>query len=467
MSYIARLTSIIKRNLPLRVSLMIGSALSVLLFASLFTMFYFSRKTLKENALNRASYSLQQAMTNIDNILLSVEETAGNTYFNLRLDKPEQLDSVSARMMEANPYITGCAIALASGKDYEKEAWFSETVATKEAKWVRQQVEQDSVIDQFISFCLPIVVAGGNVAGVIRADVSVSLLSGIIAEARPSPNSYCALMDSDGSFIVHPMENGLLTPNGQNMSEASIKQAVSAMVSGNAGYVPFETGGHRYYLFYKPFERAEVPFRTTTNYKWSIGMAYDEHDIFGAYYRLFNWVVAITLGGIAVMYLLIRLIVLRQLRSLEMLTRHAGRIAQGHYNEPIPTTPKIDELGVLQDNFLRMQQSISAHIDKLNELSNAIKQRGRELKAAYKQARQAEKMKTGFLHNMTDQMIQPAFNIAENVTALCGDDGKKGEPTTNNLVEKIEQDGTTITQLLNNLLDVSEREMDEEKGGEA
>jgi methyl-accepting chemotaxis protein len=273
-------------------------------------------------------------------------------------------------------------------------------------------------------------------------------------------------MDSDGSFIVHPMENGLLTPDGQNMSEASIKQAISAMVSGNAGYVPFETDGHRYYLFYKPFERAKVPFRTTTNYKWSIGMAYDEHDIFGAYYRLFNWVVAITLGGIAVMYLLIRLIVLRQLRSLEMLTRHAERIAQGHYNEPIPTTPKIDELGVLQDNFLHMQQSISAHMDKLNELSNDIKQRGRELKAAYKQARQAEKMKTGFLHNTTDQMIQPAIALAENVTALCGND-KESVTATNELVDKIEQDGTTITQLLNNLLDLSEREMDEEKGGEA
>jgi methyl-accepting chemotaxis protein len=52
------------------------------------------------------------------------------------------------------------------------------------------------------------------------------------------------------------------------------------------------------------------------------------------------------------------------------------------------------------------------------------------------------------------------------VTALCGND-KESVTATNELVDKIEQDGTTITQLLNNLLDLSEREMDEEKGGEA
>ena len=81
-----KLTETIKKNLPLRISLMIGSALSLLLLASLYIMLFFSHKAMKADALNRASYSLEQAMTNIDNILLSVEETTGNTYFNFYLD---------------------------------------------------------------------------------------------------------------------------------------------------------------------------------------------------------------------------------------------------------------------------------------------------------------------------------------------------------------------------------------------
>ena len=66
------LTETIRKNLPLRISLMIGSALALLLLLSLFVMLYFSRKAMKEDALTKASYSLEQSMTNVDNILLSV-----------------------------------------------------------------------------------------------------------------------------------------------------------------------------------------------------------------------------------------------------------------------------------------------------------------------------------------------------------------------------------------------------------
>ena len=65
-----KLTETVRRNLPLRISLMIGSALSLLLLVSLFIMLYFSRKAMKEDALTKASYSLEQAMTNVDNILV-------------------------------------------------------------------------------------------------------------------------------------------------------------------------------------------------------------------------------------------------------------------------------------------------------------------------------------------------------------------------------------------------------------
>ena len=41
-----KLTETVRRNLPLRISLMIGSALSLLLLVSLFIMLYFSRSSI-------------------------------------------------------------------------------------------------------------------------------------------------------------------------------------------------------------------------------------------------------------------------------------------------------------------------------------------------------------------------------------------------------------------------------------
>ena len=463
-----KLTETIKRNLPLRISLMIGSALSLLLLITLFIMLFYSRKAMKADALSRASYSLEQAMTNIDNILLSVEEAVGNTYCNLLFSQPEQMQSYGKNIVKSSPYITNCIIAFDGySKQYKNQAWYVRTKESKKAKWIKMNIDRDSVVEQYISFCLPIINSGGDAVGVIRADVSLSVLSKIIADAKPSPHSYCVLIDSDGSFIVHPTGENLFNFSAFKFKGESVHQAVHAMASGGTGYIPFEMNNHQFLLFYKPFERAYVPNSTMENHGWSIGVAYDADDIFGAYNRLFNYVLIIAFVGMALMYLHIRLIVRHRLQPLKMLTERTMRIAKGDYSEPIPASLHVDEIGVLQDNFQRMQKSLAANIGELEELTETVKQRGQELQEAYKAAKKADKMKTVFLHNMTNQMVAPAYAIADDVSVLCNYDKQSAAKSISSLVGDIQQNGTTITQLLNNLINLSEQEMDEEKGGES
>lgn len=463
-----KLTETIRKNLPLRVSLMIGSALSLLLLASLLIMLFYSRKAMKEDALSRASYSLEQAMTNIDNILLSVEESTGNTYINIILNKPDAIKNYDQKIVDSNPYISDCTIAIDSPDNpYRNQAWYTNTMKSKSAKWIKMQVDRDTLVEQFISFCLPIISFNGEAKGVIRSDVSIRLLSSIIADAKPSPNSYCALIDRDGSFIVHPIGDHLFNFSAFKFKGESVNQAVHTMTSGGTGYVPFDMNGHRFLLFYKPFVRAAVPNRTMENHGWSIGVAYAEADIFGAYNHLFNIVMLITFVGMVVMYLHIRLIVRHRLVPLRMLTERTKRIAEGHYDEPIPVSLNIDEIGLLQADFQHMQKSVAAKIDELNELTEASKQRNEELEVAYKQAKKADRMKTVFLHNMTNQMVAPAYAIADDVSVLCNYDKTSEEKSIRQLVSSILQNGTTITQLLNNLITASEKEMNDEEGGES
>ena len=463
-----KLTEIIKKNLPLRISLMIGSALSLLLLASLLIMLFYSRKAMKEDALSRASYSLEQAMTNIDNILLSVEESTGNTYVNILLNQSDVIKTYGRKIVDSNPYITDCIIALDTPDNpYRNQIWYTKTMKTKHAKWIKMQLDRDTLVEQFISFCLPILTANGEAKGVIRSDVSIRLLSGIIAGAKPSPNSYCALIDGDGSFIVHPTGEYLFDFSAFKFEGESVNKAVQTMTSGGTGYVSFDMNGHKFLLFYKPFVRAAVPNRTMEDHGWSIGVAYAEADIFGAYNRLFNFVMIITFVGIALMYVHIRLIVRHRLMPLKMLTERTKRIAEGHYDEPIPASLNIDEIGLLQADFQHMQKSVAAKIDELKELTDASKQRSEELKVAYKQAKKADRMKTVFLHNMTNQMVAPAYAIADDVSALCDYDKSSKEKSIRQLVSCIQQNGTTITQLLNNLITVSEKEMNDEEGGES
>ena len=115
----------IKRDLPLRISLTIVLAMSLLLTVTLLVMLRYSRQSMKEDTMNMASITLDRASSNIDNILLSVEETIGNTYFNMRYDSPDLLQTYAHKIVENNPYVYGCAIAFKDNiaKRDKEETW--------------------------------------------------------------------------------------------------------------------------------------------------------------------------------------------------------------------------------------------------------------------------------------------------------------------------------------------------------
>ena len=78
-----KMPKLLTKTLSLRLSVIIVGATALLLLASLGVMFYFSRKALKQEALQNAEQTLEGTVQHIDNILLSVEQATGNIYFSL------------------------------------------------------------------------------------------------------------------------------------------------------------------------------------------------------------------------------------------------------------------------------------------------------------------------------------------------------------------------------------------------
>ena len=309
-----KLLAKIKRHLPLRISLMITMALSLLLMVILIITLFYSRKTMKEEALNRASTTLEKVQTNIDNILLSVEESAGNMYFNMKFDDPERMYVYARKIVENNPYVTGCAIAFKPGiynrphfmayehykgggyralgqvpivrsetfgtKPYTEQVWFTRPMKEGYPMWINPLHGMETDIDPLITYSLPMPGFDGKPIGVIAVDVSLKLLSDVVAAAKPSPTSYCVLLDSKGSIIVHPLGGEKFNFTAPNMHSQSLMDAVNRMMSGDTGFVPFQVEDRKYHLFYKPFEQAKVPNRSMGKWGWSVGLAYSEEDIF-------------------------------------------------------------------------------------------------------------------------------------------------------------------------------------------
>ena len=480
-----RLFAYIKKTLSVRISLMVVSAMAILLMTSLAVMLHYSRKAVKEEALHTAAQTLDGAVQHIDNILLSVEQTTGNIYFGLpgHFDQPEMMLTYCNELWKNNPYIDGCAIALKpnyykdheyfmayvhndstgiSHRSYADQKWYSDPMASMLPKWMKA--------DSLITFCLPIPGEDGSPVGVIGVDVSLSLLSKIVLAVKPSANSYCMLLAADGTFIVHPDSSWLFSQSvfQQNSKDAdpTVKEAAKSMVKGETDYRLIRIDGANYFVFYKPFQRIFVPGRSYEELGWSAGIIYPEDDIFGDYNSLLNYVLLIAIAGLLLLFVLSSIIIHRQLKPLMMLTESAQRIAQGNYSDPIPMTHHHDEIGRLQGNFQQMQQSLASHIGELEQLTAKLQKHGDELREAYDQAQKADRMKTAFLHNMTNQMVEPADAIRKDVAALntFGNDADAQE--MNRLTDNIQQNGSTITGLLNDLLLLSDEEK-KKKGGPA
>lgn len=498
-----RLPKFFSKTLSVRLSLIVVSSMAILLMGALVVMLHYSRKVVKEEALHKASQTLEGTVQNIDNILLSVEQATGNMFYNIytRLGQPDFVVANCRKLVEANPYIAGCAIAfkpyyykdreyfvsyvfrtandslcytdspviqpeIFGNRPYPEQVWFTKPMTSKEAGWINPSQGIEASVAPITTFSLPIPGNDGQPVGVISVDVSLRLLSHVVLSAKPSPNSYCTLLAGDGSFIVHPDSDKLFhqtvfTQVAQK-SNTNIEQVATAMVSGETGYMPFRMNGTDYFVFFKPFERTVVPGRAMEKLDWSVGIIYPEDDIFGDYNRLIYDVLAISIIGLLLLFLLSQAIIHRQLLPLRLLTQSAQHIAQGNYNEQIPDSHQEDEIGRLQNHFQQMQKSLANNINELEQLTNTVQQRGKELRLAYEKAQQADRMKTVFLHNMTDQMIAPACIIDKDVMALCDFSHSKHGEETDQLTNEIQKQGETIAELLNHLLDVSEDEIGKE-----
>lgn len=444
-----KLTNFIKGRLSVKISLMAVSAMAVLLIASLVVMLVYSRKKVKEETMARVTQTLDAAVQNIDNILLSVEQSTGNVYYSLpsRINNPEALELYRRKLIDSNPYVADCTIAL------------GDTTAT-ESKWTVKPVQEGK--EPLISFSVPLYNTAGQLAGYVSTDVSIGLLSRIVAQTKPSENSFCVLLDSMGNFIVHPDAEQLMQQSAIEISKATanaeLGEAVQAMIAGQTDYRTFRLWGTDFYVYFKPFSRSSVRGRTIGHLGWSAGIIYPERDIFGDYNNLQYYVLVISIIGLLLTFLLSHAVIKSRLKPLLMLTSQAQHIAAGNFSEPIPDSKHIDEVGRLQDNFQLMQRSLATQIDELESLKNTLYQRCEGLRKAYDQAKKADRMKTSFLHNMTNQMMEPAVAIEQDVQQLCS----QSDRDTAQLVSDVQKKGKAITELLKNLISMSDDEMRKE-----
>ena len=466
-----RKASKIARTLSFRLSLMVIAALATLLMVALLIMLFFSRKAVKEEALHDAEQTLEATVQSIDNILLSVEQASGNVYW--KIIRSHQLgdgrENVYIRkLVETNPYISDCRLVWATNDSLQSVVNGQQS---QMALWTDPVKEDNAKGSAVTSFRLPIY-NGQQRIGLMAVDVSLALLSEIVLEAKPSPNSFSTLLGRDGSYIVHPDAKKLnrnVFELAKKDTDPSVEEAACAMLAGETGYKHVRLNGEDCYVFYKPFQRANVPGRAMSDLGWSAGIVYPEDDIFGDYNRLLYLVLIIAVVGLSLLLGLCYAYIHKQFLPLRKLAVSAQHITDGNYQDTGDSSQESgertsevvirrqDEIGRIQSHFVEMQQSLSTRMGEMQRLTDTLNERGKVLQAAYELAQAGESMKTNFLYNMSDQMTSPVNGIKKSVDTLCDHYNGLTQEDVNRLVEDIRQRGGKVTELLNQLITDSEK----------
>ena len=406
-----RLLRLIRQSMTARLILWIAILSSLVLLAALGFMFSQSKKSVRQEAINRAEEVLDNTVQRVTNILDRVEVATNNTdWLPVRhLDAPDSMFVYSRRILENNPELDGCSISFEPYYFPQKGKYFSayslnqdgEIITTQEGSqnyeyftfdWYQMaklldgpcwtepffDYNPDNIYSQemIASYCKPLKDTQGNYVGTMSVDLSLGWLSQTISAVKPYPNSYSIMIGRGGTFFVHPDSTKLFyqtifteTLEREDPDRLALGKAMQA---GEEGMKQLVIDGKKCYVFYKPLG--------TTN--WSVGLVCPESDILSGYNRLRKAVLIIVILGLFLMLDLISRVIRHELEPLGELTRQAKTIAAGNFEEELTDEKRIDEIGQLHQSFTDMQQSLVSYIDELKQTTAQKASIESELKVA-------------------------------------------------------------------------------------
>ena len=383
----------IRRKLSVRVSLWVVFFAAIIFNVALGFLFYQAHEAVRQEAISRATTTLEKTSLRVEGILNRVEVASNMTKW-LVLRHPDRVDSMfvySRGMLQNNPDFYNCSIAfepyyfkdkgryfsaytkhigdsirtIQGGSDHYQyffTDWYLMSQLLGKPCWTEPYMDLDvttNTSEMVTSYCQTIKNKQGQVIGVINTSLSISWLSQTISAVKPYPNSYSIMIGRGGTYFVHPdttkITRQTIFTQTLEHPDTALTALGYAMTHGEEGMKHMNIGGKDSYVFYKPLGKTGC----------SMAIVCPESDIFGGFDRLRNSVRAIVLVGLLLMLFLFIRIITRELQPLRRLAHEAETIASGQFDAVLPDFQRIDEIGQLSHSFGNMQQSLVKYIDEL------------------------------------------------------------------------------------------------------
>ena len=436
----------IRQSLSLRLSLWILGIVVVIFIITIGFLFHRTKESVRQGAIDQASQVLNNNLQHLVGILNEIEVATNNSdWLVMQNLQPDSLLALSRQILELNPNLFGCSIAFVpnffedqgkyfsayssnnnghleteqEGNDdynYFEMDWYKEPMKLQKPCWVDpfRDYSPDGIVtrDMIASYCKPLITADGRCIGVISSDISHRRLTQAFASEWIYQHSYYMLIGKSKQLIASSSEHPSVSD--LDRSDCLVLQE-------------------------------EIP-----GTGWTLAFICPESDIFKEYNQMFYIIVSIILFGLLMILSLCYFVVHRTVAPIRLLASQARDIEKGCYDKRITRSSRKDEIGLLQNSFATMQQSIANYIANLQEMKAETEQRNEELIVAKNLAEEADNKKKAFIQDISHQIRTPLNIIGGFAQVLRDGYNMLGEDEKAAITKDILQNSYSISNIVNN-----------------
>ena len=444
-------------------------------------LFHRSRSIVRQEAIERADRILKNNALRVIGYLNEVETATHNMeWLILQHPQPDSLLNFTHRMLKLNRHFNGCSITMEpnyfpqygryfsaysvrksdsintvrEGKyEYFEKVWYKLPKTQGKAVWTDPYDDFNAGTlyseDIIVSYCVPLYTPEHHFIGVISTDLSLPWLSYTITREKPYKNSYCIMIGKNGQYYVHPDETKLINHTIFSDIEPDLHPDIITlgheMTTGKKGFLEVNIDGRDCYVFYQPVPKTD----------WSIGLVCSADDVFHAYNRFAYIVIPLLVIGLLVILLFCKKIISEHIEPLNLLAQQARHIADGRFEERMPSSKRTDIIGRLQNSFVSMQNKIDKYLSDLRQVSEETVARNEELANANILAQESTDKKNAFLQDMSHQIRTP-LNIIMGFVQVLRDNCQALSPDEiENITSTMQQNATSVVRMVNMLIAAS------------
>ena len=141
----------------------------------------------------------------------------------------------------------------------------------------------------------------------------------------------------------------------------------------------------------------------------------------------------------------------RAVQPLSQLDEQVNRIAEGHFDEPLPPSSRRDSVGRLQNSFIRMQQSLAQSVSDIRKANDELEQHNDELASAYQLKQDTNRRKVAFIQDMYHKIRTPLNVIGGFAQVLSTDLHSLPNDEVDNITNHMHKSAQVISHLTRQL----------------